>query len=102
MPATTVAPIGAFDDDDDEEGWQEMPVVREDEFKGGLDEEDQRKYHYQPSAKSASAANATGNLIDVDDYGNEWRSKLDNNESEYTWLRVNEENDDDEVHLRTR
>ncbi|KAF9024042.1 DUF726-domain-containing protein, partial [Hymenopellis radicata] len=96
------APIGVFDDDDDE-GWQEMPVVHEDEFKGGLDEEDQKKYHYQPSAKGAAgAANATGNLIDVDDYGNEWRSKLDNNENDYTRLRVNEEDENDEVHMRTR
>ncbi len=103
MPVTSAspAPIGAFDDDD-EEGWQEMPVVHEDEFKGGFDEEDQKKYHYQPSAKGAGAANATGNLIDVDDYGNEWRSKLDNNENDYTRLRVNEEDENDEVHMRTR
>jgi len=79
-----------------------MPVVREDAFASGLDEEDQKKYHYQTSAKSQTAANATGNLIDVDDLGNEWRSKLDRDESEYTRLRVNEEEDADEVHLRTR
>ena len=30
-----------FDDDD---GWQDMPIVREDIFASGLDEEDQRKY----------------------------------------------------------
>ncbi|KAF9562246.1 DUF726-domain-containing protein [Agrocybe pediades] len=79
-----------------------MPIVREDTSLSGLDEEDQKKYHYQASAKSKTAANATGNLIDVDDLGNEWRSKLDQNESEYTRLRVNEEEDADEVHLRTR
>lgn len=79
-----------------------MPVVREDMYTSGLDEEDQKKYHYQTSAKSKTAANATGNLIDVDDLGNEWRSKLDRDESEYTRLRVNEEEDADEVHLRTR
>ncbi|KII93021.1 hypothetical protein PLICRDRAFT_49123 [Plicaturopsis crispa FD-325 SS-3] len=90
-------------DDDDEEGWQDMPVVREDEFASGLDEEDQKKYHYMPSSKSHGGENATGNLLDVDDRGNEWRSKLDDqNESEYTRLRVNEEDDNDEVHLRTR
>ncbi|KAG6839790.1 hypothetical protein C0991_011664 [Blastosporella zonata] len=101
MPVTPISP-NIFDDDDDDDGWQEMPIVREDEFASGLDEEDQKKYHYQPSAKGASAANATGNLIDVDDYGNEWRSKLDQNESEYTRLRGIEEDDADEVHLRTR
>ena len=95
-------PKDIFDDDDD--GWQDMPIIREDSFLSGLDEEDQRKYHYQPpaSVKAASASNATGNLIDVDDMGNEWRSKLDSDESSYTRLRVNEEDDIDEVHLRTR
>lgn len=96
-PATTI-----FDADDDDEGWQDMPVVREDEFASGLDEEDQKKYHYVPSAKGASAANATGNLLDVDDRGNEWRSKVDQNENDYTRLRVNEEDEADEVHLRTK
>src|SRR5882762_5304126 len=82
-------------DFDDDEGWQEMPIVREDEFTSGLDEEDRKKYHYVPSAKhtdvsgSGIGANATGNLIDVDDRGNEWRSKV-------------EEDDADEVHMRTK
>lgn len=101
MPVTPVSPsINVFDDDDD--GWQDMPVVHEDQFAGGLDEEDQKKYHYVPSAKGAKAANATGNLIDFDDKGNDWRSKVDQNESEYTRLRVSEEEDADEVHLRTK
>ena len=90
----------AFDDDDD--GWQDMPIVRVDPFATGLDEEDQKKYRYQPSTKGKTAANATGNLIDIDDRGNEWRSKVDQNESEYTRLRVNEEDETDEVHLRTK
>jgi hypothetical protein len=101
MPITPISPsLHAFDDDD--EGWQDMPVVREDEFAGGLDEEDQKKYHYVPSAKGAKAANATGDLLDVDDLGNDWRSKVVQNESEYTRLRINEEEDVDEVHLRTK
>lgn len=80
-----------------------MPIIRQDTFLSGLDDEDQKRYHYQPpSIKEKSAGNATGNLIDVDDMGNEWRSKLDRDESEYTRLRVNEEDDIDEVHLRTR
>ncbi|KAG6845580.1 hypothetical protein H0H87_007259 [Tephrocybe sp. NHM501043] len=101
MPVTPISP-NIFDDDDDDEGWQEMPIVREDEFASGLDEEDQKKYHYQPSAKGARAANATGNLIDIDDHGNEWRSKLEQNENEYTRLRGIEEDEADDVHLRTR
>ncbi|KAJ6479190.1 hypothetical protein C8R47DRAFT_609586 [Mycena vitilis] len=103
MPVTQpIAPINAFDFDDDDEGWEEMPVVREDKFASGLDEEDQKKYHYVPSAKGASAVNATGNLIDFDDGGYEWRSKLEQNESEYTRLRGNEEDETDEVHMRTK
>lgn len=98
------AEVSPFDDDDD--GWQDMPVIREDEFAGGLDEEDQKKYHYVASARkgkdAGGAGNATGNLIDFDDRGNEWREKQDANESEYTRLRINEEDDADEVHLRTR
>lgn len=102
MPVAPISPPTNVFDDDDDEGWQDMPVVREDEFASGLDKEDQKKYHYVPSAKGTSAANATGNLIDVDDWGNEWRSKIDQNESEYTRLRINEEEDADEVHLRTK
>jgi hypothetical protein len=103
MPPTSLPPPTNVFDDDDEEGWEEMPVVREDEFASGLDKEDQKKYHYVPSAKAGTSANATGNLIDVDDSGHLWRSKLDSSiESEYTRLRVNEEDDADEVHLRTR
>lgn len=95
------------DVDHDEGDWQEMPVVKEDDFVSGLDEEDQRKYHYAPKkavshAHSHSGGNATGNLIDFDDQGAEWRSKTEQNESEYTRLRVDEEEDADEVHLRTR
>ncbi|KAF5343452.1 hypothetical protein D9758_011825 [Tetrapyrgos nigripes] len=97
-------PSNIFDDDDD--GWEDMPVVREDELRGGLDEEDQKKYHYQPQASSSrktNTVNATGNLIDFDDWGTEWRSKLDTDESEYTRLRGREEDDDDDdVHLRTK
>jgi hypothetical protein len=90
-------------DDDDEEGWQEMPVIREDDFANGLDEEDRKKYHYVPPTHSnRTAANATGNLIDFDDKGHEWREKKEQNESEYTRLRGTEEDDSDEVHLRTK
>lgn len=100
-----IAPIepSIFDDDDD--GWQDMPIVRDDGFANGLDEEDQKKYHYKPPEKkdtTATTSNATGNLLDVDYLGDEWRAKIDQNESEYTRLRLNEEDESDEVHLRTR
>lgn len=99
---------------DDDEGWEDMPVVREsDDFANGLDEEDQKKYHYVPQAKkdtskdsasgSGKTANATGEILDVDFHGDQWRSKaVGNDESEYTRLRMNEEDEADEVHLRTK
>ncbi|KAI6031119.1 hypothetical protein PISMIDRAFT_671726 [Pisolithus microcarpus 441] len=94
-----------FDGDEDDEGWQDMPVVKEDDPACALDEEDQKKYHYvQPEKKNATGTtgNAIGNLIDFDDTGIEWRSKAEQNENEYTRLRVEEEDDADEVNLRTR
>ena len=87
-----------------------MPIIRADEVvgvAGGLDEEDQKKYHYNPQSRKdchdgGGARNATGSILDIDYAGNEWRSKVDHNESEYTRLRVREDDDVDEVHLRTR
>ena len=101
-----IAPIEPSIFDDDDEGWQDMPIVRDsDDIALGLDEEDQKKYKYVPPEKkdtSTGAGNATGNLLDVDYKGNEWRTKADQNESEYTRLRMNEEDESDEVHMRTR
>ena len=102
-------PSPSLDDFFDDGGWEDMPIVHETgEFAGvagGLDEEDQKRYHYNPQAKIESKggmSNATGALLDVDYQGNEWRSKVDQNESEYTRLRMREEEDADEVHLRTK
>ena len=52
-------------DDDNEARWEDMPVVREDTLSSGLDEEDQRKYHYVPKSftKPSSSVNAMGNVI---------------------------------------
>src|SRR5882762_3539076 len=88
----TASPFDADDDD----GWEDMPVVREtDGFANGLDEEDQKKYRYVPQAKkdpaAVTACNATGEVLDVDFEGHEWRAKVDQNESEYTRVRMNEE-----------
>ena len=102
MPITTAPPppSAVFDNEDD--GWLDMPVVREDFFHTDLDEEDRKRYHYRPPSRSQQAVNATGNLIDVDNKGNDWRSKVEHNESEYTRLRVREEDENDDVHLRTK
>lgn len=92
---------------DDDEGWQDMPIVREDDPSNPFDDEDTQKYHYvsrskQDKSAAEGAGNATGNLIDFDDEGIEWREKKDANESEYTRLRLNEEDENDEVHMRTK
>ncbi|KZT08796.1 DUF726-domain-containing protein [Laetiporus sulphureus 93-53] len=109
MPVLAPPPIAPIEPDvfdDDDEGWQDMPVIRDrDDIAGGLDEEDQKKYHYVPPVHKSGndgGGNATGTLLDVDYRGNEWRSKVDQNENEYTRLRVNEEDESDEVHLRTK
>jgi hypothetical protein len=97
----------AFFDLDDDEGWEDMPVVRDDDFAGGLDDEDKKKYHYKAQDKKDGApqgsGNATGTILDVDAHGQEWRANAEvANEGEYTRLRVREEDESDEVHLRTR
>ena len=100
MPSKSSPPIDLLDDDD--EGWEDMPVIKEDTEASGLDEEDYKKYHYRSPVKTTDAGNARGDLINFDDHGSAWRSKRDQNESEYTRLRMREEDDADEVHLRTR
>jgi hypothetical protein len=105
MPIAKIAPIEASIFDDDDDGWQDMPIVRSDDIANGLDEEDQKKYHYKAPEKhevNKNQSNATGDVLDVDFEGAEWRAKASQNESEYTRLRLNEEDESDEVHLRTR
>ncbi|KIK62264.1 hypothetical protein GYMLUDRAFT_242943 [Collybiopsis luxurians FD-317 M1] len=49
--------------DDDKERWWNMPVVQGDELRGGLDEEDQKKYHYRPQSVDKSTS-FSGTLSD--------------------------------------
>jgi hypothetical protein len=105
MPVTSTAPLAPNILNDDDDGWQDMPVIREDYLATDLDEEDRKKYHYKaPSGdtKATATSNATGNLIDFDDRGYEWRSKAEMNEMEYTRLRMKEDEESDEVALRTK
>ena len=110
MPIPPPLSTSLHDDFLDDDGWEDMPIVRDsDEFAGvagGLDEEDQKIYRYDPQAKKDSQggaiSNATGAILDIDYKGNEWRSKVDQNESDYTRLRMREEEEADEVHLRTK
>jgi hypothetical protein len=107
-PPIINAPIShnAFDDLDDDDGWQDMPIIRVGDNPLGLDEEDAKRYHYvEPRNKltdDSHAGNATGGAVGFDDRGNEWRSKLEQDEEDYTRLRLNDDDDGDEVHLRTK
>src|SRR5271170_3560981 len=85
--------------DDEEEFWQEMEVVKRDEPLYDLDEEDQKKYHYVSPKRSTAIGNATGVFDDYDVRGQEWRSKQDQNEDDYTRLRLDEDEDTEEIHL---
>ncbi|ODO04703.1 hypothetical protein I350_05312 [Cryptococcus amylolentus CBS 6273] len=99
---------------DDDEGWQDMPVVRSEANPFGLDDEDQKKYHYQvptrleddPSSPNpAGAGNATGAHLELESETaatGSWRAKIDQDESDYTRLRLDEDEESEEVHMRTR
>lgn len=90
-------------DEDDDEFWQEMEVVKKEDPANGLDEEDQRRYHYVSPKRSTMTGNATGIINEVDYQGHEWRSKqTDQNENDYTRLRLDEDEDTEEIHLRTK
>ena len=90
-------------EDEDDDGWQEMEIIRNDGPINGMDEEDQKKYKYvAPQQRGEGAGNATGVFDDIDYRGQEWRTKLDQDENDYTRLRVEEEDESDQVHLRTR
>ncbi|KAG8876142.1 hypothetical protein FRB97_004418 [Tulasnella sp. 331] len=120
MPSTALKPPpkpsssswAPMDDDLDDEGWQDMPVVRVEENPLGLDDDEVKKYHYVAPKKFANGSstlgpskpqgNATGNLIDFDDSGNEWRAKLEQNEDDYTRLRLDDDEEADDAYLRTK
>lgn len=52
--------------------------------------------------RAPTAGNATGNLIDFDDEGSEWREKGKVDEQDYTRLELDEDPEEDEVHTRTQ
>ncbi|KAG8836349.1 hypothetical protein FRC17_005635 [Serendipita sp. 399] len=94
-------------EDDDDDFWQEMEVVKREEPGNGLDEEDLKRYHYvsPKRASHSDVGNATGVNDDVDFKGQQWRSKnasASADELDYTRLRIDEDYDTEEVHLRTR
>lgn len=122
-------PQTSWPDIDDDDGWQgqyqllllrsdarrltvlDMPVVRSDDNPLGLDEDDQKRYHYRPPVRldsddpSGSTSNATGAhlVVEADTLlTDSWRQKNDLDESDYTRLRLDEDEESDAVHMRTK
>ncbi|KAJ3964459.1 hypothetical protein EV361DRAFT_812111, partial [Lentinula raphanica] len=88
------SPIDSFPTDiwdSDEEGWEDMPIVYEDELKGGLDEEDQRRYHYRPNSDANNVGDSGGNAGSIGRKGNNVEQHSFTTESNYTRLRHVEE-----------
>ncbi|KAK4687619.1 hypothetical protein P7C73_g2499, partial [Tremellales sp. Uapishka_1] len=108
--STPMVPVPSWPDVDDDDGWQDMPVVRSDDNPLGLDEEDQKRYHYKPPARLSAedpvvTGNATGTHLEVEAdtlITDSWRDKLTQDESDYTRLRLDEDEESEEVHMRTR
>ena len=91
--------------------FPDMPVVRSDANPFGLDDEDQKRYHYRPPVRlnandtPAAASNATGTHLEVGAdtlITDSWREKQSLDESDYTRIRLNEDEESEEVHMRTR
>ena len=88
-----------------------MPVVRSDANPFGFDDEDQKRYHYRPpdridpSDTPAATGNATGTHLELDAdtlATDSWREKQSLDESDYTRLRLDEDEESEEVHMRTK
>jgi hypothetical protein len=72
-----------------------------------LDEEDQELYHYRASTSDAAGpSNATGQHLEVgaDTLATDsWRTKgVQEDDSDYTRLRLDEDEESEEVHMRTK
>ncbi|PVF96051.1 DUF726-domain-containing protein [Serendipita vermifera] len=118
--APTTAPIGKDDDiwnDDDDDYWQEMEVVKEEVSVYGLDGDprDKRYQYGSPTTASSptlirgtSASSHTGHArtksSSTDEHDPVKKKQEENkvHELEYTKLRLDEEDDTEEIHLRTR
>lgn len=98
---------------DDDDGWEDMPVIRED-LHTELDHDDRKRYHWNPSANSrlptdpssvagtSTLGNATGRLLDYGAGGVEWREKEKLDEMDYTRLELDDDPDEDEISMRTQ
>lgn len=91
----------------DDEGWEDMPVIRVNDFDYGYEEEAKPKStytasHHMSEREVRDSKKVTGDLIDFSDPMEDKREAEAMKEGEYTRLRLQEEEDADEVHLRTK
>jgi hypothetical protein len=117
--AATTGPIGKDDDiwnDDDDEYWQEMEVVKEEVSVYGLDGDPRDKRYQYGSPTSASSptlvrgttyhntiSHARTSSASTDEHDrNKRRDETTVHELDYTRLRLDEDDDTEEIHLRTR
>ncbi|OWZ64032.1 hypothetical protein AYX15_04131 [Cryptococcus neoformans] len=110
--AASTPAVQTWPDLEDDDGWQDMPVVRSDSNPFGLDEEDQKKYHYRASisldddpAGPSGTGNATGKHLELEAdtlATDSWREKVEQDESDYTRIRLDEDEESEEVHMRTK
>jgi hypothetical protein len=95
------------------ENRADMPVVRSDDNPFGLDDDDQKRYHYRPPVRldpsdaPAATGNATGTHLELEAdtlalATDSWREKQTLDESDYTRLRLDEDEESEEVHMRTK
>ncbi|EJT46431.1 integral membrane protein [Trichosporon asahii var. asahii CBS 2479] len=88
----------------------DMPVVRSNDFTSEFDAIDDKRYGYRPErlddGEDKTQSNATGQHLElgVDTLASEsWREKGNSiDESDYTRLRLEEDEESEEVHMRTR
>lgn len=86
-----------------------MPVVRSDDFTSELDAIDDKKFGYRAPLRLDDDEKAIGNAtgvhlqLEADTLATDsWREKAGVDESEYTRLRLDEDEESEEVHMRTR
>ena len=88
----------------------DMPVVRSGDNPLGLDDEDKLRFHYRPPERLDSddpvvTGNATGTHLTTSNdtlLADDWRDKLTLDESEYTRLQLQEDDESEEVAMRTK
>ncbi|OAV87289.1 hypothetical protein PTTG_09279 [Puccinia triticina 1-1 BBBD Race 1] len=113
-PTTTLKTNNVKTETDDDDEWQEMPVIRPDD--SAYDDEDKKKFRYippkratasSPERETVPSSNAIGKLLDLSEAaasrGEDWREKSKNlEESKYTRLGLDDDPDEDNLNKKTQ